>query len=71
MTIPADSANRRMGSAPTRRAVLGYGVGLSLAAMLPGCGREAQDGRFKIVTTFTIIADMARNVAGDAAMVES
>ncbi|MDR0209909.1 MAG: metal ABC transporter substrate-binding protein [Pseudomonas putida] len=26
---------------------------------------------FKVVTTFTIIADMARNVAGDAAVVES
>jgi len=27
--------------------------------------------KFKVVTTFTIIADMARNVAGDAAVVES
>ena len=27
--------------------------------------------RFKVVTTFTVIADMARNVAGDAAIVES
>lgn len=26
---------------------------------------------FKVVTTFTVIADMARNVAGDAAVVES
>jgi manganese/iron transport system substrate-binding protein len=31
----------------------------------------AQDEKFKVVTTFTIIADMARNVAGDAAVVES
>ncbi|MBQ1204222.1 MAG: metal ABC transporter substrate-binding protein [Loktanella sp.] len=31
----------------------------------------AQDDRFKAVTTFTVIADMARNVAGDAAIVES
>ncbi len=30
-----------------------------------------QDGKFKVVTTFTIIADMASNVAGDAAIVES
>jgi len=30
----------------------------------------AQD-KFKAVTTFTVIADMARNVAGDAAVVES
>lgn len=27
--------------------------------------------KFKVVTTFTVIADMARNVAGDAAVVES
>jgi manganese/iron transport system substrate-binding protein len=27
--------------------------------------------KFKAVTTFTVIADMARNVAGDAATVES
>lgn len=31
----------------------------------------AQDNRFKAVTTFTVIADMAQNVAGDAAIVES
>ena len=29
------------------------------------------DDKFKVVTTFTVIADMARNVAGDAATVES
>ncbi|MEZ5810249.1 MAG: metal ABC transporter substrate-binding protein [Rhizobiaceae bacterium] len=28
-------------------------------------------GKFKVVTSFTVIADMARNVAGDAAVVES
>ncbi len=31
----------------------------------------AQADKFKAVTTFTVIADMARNVAGDAAIVES
>ncbi|MEM9785668.1 MAG: metal ABC transporter substrate-binding protein [Pseudomonadota bacterium] len=31
----------------------------------------AQEDKFKAVTTFTVIADMARNVAGDAAIVES
>jgi manganese/iron transport system substrate-binding protein len=40
-------------------------AGLALAGPAP-----AQE-RFKVVTTFTIIADMARNVAGDAATVES
>ncbi|UWR22342.1 metal ABC transporter substrate-binding protein [Sulfitobacter sp. S190] len=34
-------------------------------------GVAAADDRFKAVTTFTVIADMARNVAGDAAIVES
>ncbi|MCR6670861.1 metal ABC transporter substrate-binding protein [Devosia ginsengisoli] len=38
-----------------------------LAASLPAAGQE----RLKAVTTFTIIADMARNVAGDAADVVS
>lgn len=32
---------------------------------------ELDDGKLKIVTTFTVIADIARNVAGDAAVVES
>ncbi len=32
---------------------------------------QAEADDFKVVTTFTIIADMARNVAGDAAIVES
>lgn len=41
-----------------------------LALGLSGCGRQGSD-KFKVVTTFTIIADMARNVAGDAAIVES
>ncbi len=31
----------------------------------------AEDGRLKVVTTFTVIADMAQNVAGDAADVVS
>lgn len=40
--------------------------------MLPAltAAASAQD-KFKAVTTFTVIADMARNVAGDAAIVES
>lgn len=31
----------------------------------------ADEGKFKAVTTFTVIADMAQNVAGDVAIVES
>lgn len=34
-------------------------------------GPAAAQDQFKVVTTFTVIADMARNVAGEAAVVES
>lgn len=37
---------------------------------LAGTAAIAQE-KFKAITTFTVIADMARNVAGDAAIVES
>ena len=40
----------------------------ALVLVLPAI---AQAEKFKAVTTFTVIADMARNVAGDAAVVES
>ncbi len=43
------------------------------AALAIGCGGEKKpdSGKKKVVTSFTIIADMAREVAGDAAEVES
>jgi manganese/iron transport system substrate-binding protein len=45
-------------------------------AMLASCGEPSgqaanDDGRFRVVTTFTIIQDIAQNVAGDKAVVES
>jgi len=42
-----------------------------LVACAPTAPVEHGTSRFKVVTTFTVIADMARNVAGDAAVVES
>ncbi|MCT4709652.1 metal ABC transporter substrate-binding protein [Enterobacteriaceae bacterium H11S18] len=45
-------------------------VGLMLALMLTSAQSWAKD-KFKAVTTFTVIADMAKNVAGDTADVES
>ena len=51
-----------------RRTILGMTGGLALAGMAGGAA--AQD-RLKVVTTFTVIADLARNVAGDAAEVVS
>jgi manganese/iron transport system substrate-binding protein len=51
---------------PRRLALVGAAV--VLAAM---AGAAHSQDKFKAVTTFTVIADMARNVAGDAAIVES
>ena len=34
-------------------------------------GQAAADDKMKVVTTFTVLADMAQNVAGDAAEVVS
>ncbi len=59
----------------SRRALL---AGLLAGGLFGASGALAQDSssagaapKFKAVTTFTVIADMARNVAGDAAVVES
>ena len=70
MTLSAKDLGPRSPDALTRRTVLGLGLGMAAAA-LPGCSQTGTDTRFKVVTTFTIIADMARNVAGDAAVVTS
>lgn len=45
---------------------------LALAASIAGLGTAGQaEEKLKVVTTFTVIADMARNVAGDAAEIVS
>jgi manganese/iron transport system substrate-binding protein len=44
---------------------------LVLAACLATAGPAAAQEKFKAVTTFTVIADIAQNVAGEAAVVES
>lgn len=45
---------------------------LLLPLLIAGCSpQETETHKKRIVTTFTIIADMAQNVAGDAAIVES
>lgn len=57
-----------------RRSVLAGMIGVVVAAvlaMVPAAAQEAPPEKFKVVTTFTVIADMARNVAGDAAIVSS
>ena len=58
---------------PIKRMALGLWRAVLVLAICAGAWSlpaTAQD-KFKAVTTFTVIADMARNVAGDAAVVES
>ncbi len=50
-----------------RRMFSALAFSAALVASIPAMGQD----RLKAVTTFTIIADMARNVAGDAAEVVS
>ncbi|MGQ3671142.1 metal ABC transporter substrate-binding protein [Xanthobacter sp. TB0136] len=45
--------------------------GAALAFSGAAHAEDAPEQKFKAITTFTVIADMARNVAGDAAIVES
>ncbi len=54
----------------TRRPVLAAMMGGMLALAVAAAPAMAQD-KLKAVTTFTVIADMAQNVAGEAAVVES
>jgi manganese/iron transport system substrate-binding protein len=53
----------------SRRSFVAITASLSLL-MATGCSQAAEE-KMKVVTTFTVIADIARNVAGDAATVES
>ena len=64
----ANVANKRAGNEHRRRLLAGAGTALALAMCgAPALGAE----KFKVVTTFTVIADMAAQVAGDAAEVVS
>jgi len=57
-----------------RAAALSLAGALLGAVLLPGAALAqagAREGKLRVVTTFTILQDMARNVAGDAAVVES
>ncbi|MCL7465781.1 metal ABC transporter substrate-binding protein [Phaeovulum sp. NW3] len=53
---------------PRRRPLFALILGLGLSVI---AGPGAAQDRLKVVTTFTVIADMAKNVAGDAAEVVS
>lgn len=51
------------------RTRLAAAIAAIFLAVVPASAQT--DGKLKVVTTFTVIADIARNVAGDAADVES
>ncbi|MBP1887787.1 metal ABC transporter substrate-binding protein [Sinorhizobium mexicanum] len=53
----------------TRRMILTAAAAAAAFSFVPGAALAQE--KFKAVTTFTVIADMAQNVAGDAAIVES
>lgn len=59
------------------RRLQGLGAALAILGLsvLAACGEHesstSTDGKFHVVTTFTVIQDIAQNVAGDAAVVES
>ncbi|PJJ86125.1 manganese/iron transport system substrate-binding protein [Brevirhabdus pacifica] len=57
-------------SAIARRPALSIAL-MAATALSPLAASAAGDGAFKVVTTFTIIQDMASNIAGDAAEVVS
>ncbi len=54
---------------------LGAAMAILSLGTLTACGEPTSDsadgGKFRVVTTFTVIQDIAQNVAGDAAVVES
>jgi manganese/iron transport system substrate-binding protein len=52
-----------------RRAALAAGVAVVFAVFTGGS--SLAQGKIRVVTTFTVIQDIAQNVAGDAAIVES
>lgn len=47
------------------------GVVIFLLCSIQHALASEQDHKFKVVTTFTVIADIAKNIAGEAALVES
>jgi manganese/iron transport system substrate-binding protein len=61
---------RRFQSLGAAAAFLGLAL-LSACGEPSGSGTAATKDKFRVVTTFTVIQDIAQNVAGDAAVVES
>jgi manganese/iron transport system substrate-binding protein len=56
----------------TRRTFATVAAALTVLVALPQLARAAEGGKpLRVVTTFTVIRDIAQNIAGDAAIVES
>jgi manganese/iron transport system substrate-binding protein len=56
----------------SRRRLLAGGAALLASPLAsPALAQGVTEGKFRVVTTFTIIADIARNVAGEAASVDA
>jgi manganese/iron transport system substrate-binding protein len=77
-TSNAQSGSGEMDARTSWRAFGQWVVALVLLGLASGCGpggggatTSSTDGRKRILTTFTIIQDMAQNVAGTNAIVES
>ena len=51
--------------------LFGAALALSAAASAPAAAQNVPGKPFRVVTTFTVIQDIAQNVAGTAAIVES
>ena len=56
---------------PTARSILVATLAVSTSLLAFGAGAQGAERKLKVVTTFTILQDMAQNVAGDAAEVVS
>ncbi len=56
---------------PRRSVLLSGAMLLAVALAAPSGAALAQDKKLRVVTTFTVIQDIAQNVAGEAAIVES
>ncbi len=54
---------------PVRRSAVA--LALAIAALVSPAAAQAPDKPFRVVTTFTVIQDIAQNIAGDKAIVES
>ena len=60
-----------MTGAASRRHLLAATIGIATLGAGAGAGTAAAQAPKRIVATFTVLADMAQNVAGEAALVES